>query len=62
MCAKVLYFLENTDANEVFGLPYYFNFIFRGERKCYYDNAFIEDDGLVEEHLNKVYSNKSAKV
>ena len=34
----------------------------RDERKCYYENTFIEDDESVEEHLKKIYSDKSAKV
>ncbi|XP_028403461.1 uncharacterized protein LOC114526140 [Dendronephthya gigantea] len=33
----------------------------RGERNCYYGNTFIEDNELVEDHLNNVYSNNSAK-
>ncbi|XP_028415546.1 uncharacterized protein LOC114538616 isoform X3 [Dendronephthya gigantea] len=40
---------------------YRYNSVPRGERKCYYENTFIEDDELVEEHLNNVYSNNSAK-
>ncbi len=36
--------------------------LYRGERKSYYENTFIQDDELVEEHLNKIYSHKSAKV
>lgn len=37
-------------------------FFYSGERKCYHENTFIEDDELVEEHLNKIYSNNTAKV
>ena len=37
-------------------------YVFRGERKCYYDNLFVEEKDAVDAHLKNVYTSAAAKV